>query len=221
VKQVFVIFIICLSFSSLVSQVVIKEEIPKKEKKDKLKFVFNFDNRNSFVIGHKVKFQGIKIGLGNRKYRFGLGFYNTRKAVVRIDDRVDDEAATDTTLFTYGYSSLYYERILFQNKRWEFSAPVHLNFGDLKASYIDTLGNGVPFFSQKANSLTLSLKAHFKIWRWLGVGTGVGYNFMLSGDNRVRRALNAPFYSYGIKVFIGELWRLTFNKEYRKSEWTY
>lgn len=219
-KHLLFLYLIIVPFLSTFSQVEADLKLPVEEKKDKYKFVFNFDNRNSFIIGYKVKFTGIKIGLGNSKHRFGLGFYNTRQPVMRIDDRYDDPKATDTTLFTYGYSSLYYERILLQTKRWELSSPFHLNFGDLKASYIDTAGNGVPFFAQKVNSLTFSLKAHFKIWRWFGLGTGVGYNVILNGDKRAKNALNAPFYSYGIKIFLGELWKLTFNKEYRKSEWT-
>ena len=80
--------------------------------------------------------------------------------------------------------------------------------------------NGVPFLSENINSLTFSLKSHFKIWRWFGLATGVGYNVILNGDKKAKKALNAPFYSYGIKIFLGELWKLTFNKEYRKSEWT-
>lgn len=217
-KALFLYFILLTGLISF-SQVEADLKLPVEEKDNKLKFVFNFDNRNSFVIGHQVKFSGIKIGLGNRKHRFGIGFYNMREPVMRTNDRFDDPIATDTTLFTYNYSSLYYERILLQKKRWEISTPFHLNFGDLKASFIDTAGNGVPFFTQRVNSLTFSFKAHYKIWRWFGVGVGAGYNVMLQGDHRVKNALNAPFYSYGVKVFLGELWKLTFNKEYRKSEW--
>ena len=148
-KQVLFLYLILLTFCSSFGQVEADLQLPVEQKKDKLKFVFNFDNRNSFIIGYKVKFSGIKIGLGNSKHRFGIGLYNTRKPVMRIDDRVYDLGATDTTLFSYSYSSLYYERILLQNKRWELSAPFHFNFGDLRASYVDTAGNGVPFFSQK------------------------------------------------------------------------
>ena len=217
-KTLFLYFIFFAGLTSF-SQVESDLQLPVEKKDNKLKFVFNFDNRNSFVIGHQVKFSGIKLGLGNRKHRFGIGLHNTRKPVMRIDDRVDDLDATDTTLFSYSYSSLYYERILLQTKRWELTTPFHLNFGDLRASYIDTAGNGVQFFSKKVNSFTFSFKAHYKIWRWFGVGAGFGYNLMLQGDSKVRNALNAPFYSYGIKLFIGEIWKLTFNKEYRKSEW--
>lgn len=217
-KALFLYLVLFIGLNSF-SQVEADLQLPVERKDNKLKFVFNFDNRNSFVIGHKVKFSGIKLGLGNKKHRFGIGLYNTRKPIIRIEDRIDDLGATDTTLFSYSYSSLYYERIILQTKRWELTTPFHLNFGDLRASYIDTAGNDIPFFSKKVNSLTFSLKAHFKIWRWCGLSTGVGYNILLQGDHRVRNALNAPFYSYGVKLFIGEMWKLTFNKEYRKSKW--
>jgi hypothetical protein len=218
-KQVLILFIAFLSFSSVFAQVESEATLTEKKKKNKLKFIFNFDARRSFMIGRDVKFSGIKIGLGNKKHRFGIGFYNNRKPVMRIDDRLDRLNATDTTLFDYSYSSLFYERILVRTKRWELSAPVHLNFGKLNASFIDTVGVRVPFYEQETTSMTFSFKGHFKIWRWIGVAAGMGYNQMLGGENQVRRALSAPFYSYGVKVFLGELWKLTFKKDYRKSEW--
>ncbi len=190
-----------------------------EKKKDKLKFIFNFDARNSFVNKQPVKFSGIKIGLGNKKNRFGLGFHQTRRPVLQISQR-DEPTATDTSLFEFGYSSFFYERVLLQTKRWELSAPIHLNFGELVGSYRDTAGNNIPFLRRNTTSWTFSVKSHFKIWRWFGVAAGVGYNLLANGDTRARKALSAPFYSYGVKIFLGELWKLAVNRnDYRKSEW--
>lgn len=216
-KRVLVIFIILFAFMSLKAQ---DSTYTKPEPKNgKLKFVFNFDTRRSFYGDTKVTYNGIKLGLGNKRHRFGIGFHGLREPVYReINHPID--SATDSSYFNYTQTSLYYEPIFFQSKRWEFSAPFHLNFGNLTGSFKDTSGRLIPFLDRGTLSLTFSVKGHFKVFRWVGLGFGVGYNQLLGKDIRARKSLSQPFYSYGVKIFIGELWKLTFNKEYRKSEWT-
>ena len=190
-----------------------------EQKKDKYKLVFNFDMRNSFVKGNSVKFNGYKIGLGNSKHRFGLGIYGLREPIFTTNAPVDSIDATDTSRFKYNYLSLYFEHIAYQSKRWEISVPLHLNFGNLEADYKTIEGKYKRFLTSPATSLTLSVKGHFKVFRWIGFGSGIGYNLLLVKEKKTRKALNAPFYSFGVKIFLGELWRVSTNKEYRKSDW--
>ena len=210
-KLVFISFCLLMTFTSKAQS--------DSTKKDKYKFICNFDMRRSFVIGHSVRFNGLKLGLGNSKHRFGIGFYGLRRPVVTTNRRVDSIDATDTNRYNFGFISFYYERILFQSKRWEFSAPFHLNLGSLQGEYLSKEGKYKKYLDEPASSLTFSVKSHFKIFRWVGLHGGVGYNLMINRDRATRKALNAPFYSFGVKVFLGELWKLTFNKEYRKSDW--
>lgn len=191
----------------------------KEIKEDKYKFVATFDMRNSVIIGHSVKFNGVKLGLGNSKHRFGVGFYGLRKPVHTFDNKVDFIDATDTNRYQFGFLSLYYEKILFRVKRLEFSAPVHLNFGALKREYLSTKKRCKQFLDKDVSSMTLSVKSQFKIVRWGGLDAGIGYNFILSGDKRTRKALNFPFYSFGVKIFLGEIWKIMTKKEYRKLKW--
>mgnify|MGYP005987393227 CR=1 FL=1 len=186
---------------------------------DKYKFVASFDMRNSVVIGHSVKFNGVKLGLGNSKQRFGIGFYGLRTPVHTYNNRVREMDATDTNRYSFGFLSFYYERIFFSSKRWEITTPLHLNFGSLKGEYLNMEQKYVQFVEKGIVATTLSIKSHFKIFRWVGLQGGVGYNLIINGDKRTQKALNAPFYSFGVKIFLGELWKMTTNKEYRKSDW--
>ncbi|MDB4088074.1 hypothetical protein N9544_00455 [Flavobacteriales bacterium] len=188
-------------------------------KKDKYKFVASFDMRNSIVIGHSVKFNGVKLGVGNSKHKFGIGLYGLRKPVHTFNNKVDSLDATDTNRYNFGFLSLYYERILFHSKRWEFTAPIHINFGALKGEYLSDKRIYKPFLDKGVTSMTVSVKSHFKIFRWVGLQAGLGYNLIINGDKRTKMALNAPFYSFGVKIFLGETWKIITNKKYRKSEW--
>lgn len=191
----------------------------ENEERDKYKFVASFDMRNSFVIGHSVKFNGVKIGLGNSKQRLGIGIHFLRSPIVTTSNKVDVNDATDTNRYGLGYFSLYYERIIFQSKRWEFTAPIHFNVGAIKGEYLNNNGKYVQFLDQGITALTISVKSHYKIYRWVGLSAGLGYNQVLGNDKRTQKALNAPFYSFGLKVFLGETWKLLTNKKYRKSDW--
>lgn len=210
-KIIFLIFIVSISFKG-----GSQSDSPKK---DRYKFICNFDMRNSVVIGHSVKFNGLKLGMGNSKHRFGIGFYGLRKPIYTTNNRVDSLDASDTNRYNFGFISFYYERILYQSKRWEFSAPIHLNFGSLKGEYLTLNRKYKKFLDRPVSSLTFSIKGHFKIFRWVGLHAGMGYNVVLGQDKRTRKALNAPFYSFGVKIFLGEAWKLTTSKSYRKSEW--
>lgn len=207
---VLLIFVIC-SFT-LYSQ-------KDSAEKTSYKFICNFDMRNSVVIGHSVKFNGLKIGLSNSKHRFGIGFYGLRQPVITKNRNADFIDATDTSRYHFGFFSFYFEKIVLRSKRWEFSIPFHFNLGELRGEYWTTEKNYKEYLKIPASSFTFSVKSHFKVWRWIGFTGGLGYNLMINKGFKTRQALNAPFYSFGVKLFLGEAWKLTTKKTYRKSPW--
>jgi len=216
-------FIVCLLLSVYgLSQEDIKssDEYVKEQKKNgKLHFILELDARNSFVKGHNVKFSGLKIGLGNKKHRFGLGFYGTREPVIYKDLNRNGEPVEIT--INYTYNSLFYEYVFFRSKRWQFSAPIHYNQGRI-IGYAKNLNDQTVTTNivvNRANSLVFSVKGHYKVLRWMGFGSGIGYNLVTAGDQEIREGLSAPFYSFGLKIFVGEIWKLTTSRKYRKSEW--
>lgn len=220
--------IIFLIFVSTGAQLIAQDDTNVKEseeyvndhkKNGKLHLILALDARNSFVKGHQVKFSGLKIGLGNKKHKMGFGFYNTREPVVYRDINKNGEPVEIT--INYNYNSLFYEYVFFRSKRWEFSAPIHLNRGTI-IGYSRNLSDETITTAirvERANSLTLSIKGHYKVLRWIGLGSGVGYNLVTKGDPEVREGLSAPFYSFGLKIFMGEVWKLTTSRKYRKSDW--
>ena len=185
----------------------------------KFKLIFSFDARNSLLVGHPAKFWGVKLGLESESFRFGLGLYGTRNFIRTTNFSSELSGTTDTIFFEYSYLSPYIEPIIFRSKRWDFSAPIHFNVGSVRANVLDTSRILVPLYKSKDfGALTFSLKGHYKIWRWLGIGAGLGYNVALSRDVRIRKSASAPFYSMGVKIFIGEIYRMIFNRD-KLKEW--
>ncbi len=193
------------------------------KKQKKYKFLFAFDARRSFVMDRNVKFNGIKIGLTYLdKARFGLGFYGMRNPIrmqgIQLDP-MEYPNASDTIYFNFTYSGLFYEPIWYNSKRWQLSTPVNFGGGEITLSYKvkdstrteQFMKGGVPVFGVRG-------AAQFKVFRWLAVGTGLGYRFILVEDKQVKSSISAPFYNFSVKVLFGELFRMAFKKE-ELEEW--
>lgn len=217
-KSIYTYLIVITTLLSAGNTFAQAKESKKEPKNGKFKLIAGFDARNSFVKGQRARFSGLKIGFGNERHHFGLAFHGTRSPIVV--DRRNNNGENIRTTFDYNYNSVFYEYIFYKSKRWQFSAPFHINTGELNGFNYKIDGNilDTTLFRERANSLTLSIKGHFKVIRWLGLGAGVGYNYVTKAEPEIKQGLNAPFYSFGVKVFLGELWKLR-KKSYRQSEW--
>ena len=190
-----------------------RTEITKKEKRWKV--MFSLDARRSFIIGQNVKLGGFKLGLQyDSLHRFGIGLHTLNKDLIRSDITVNESDATDTSnvSFGFGYFSLYYERVIYQKRKWEFSVPVHLGVGSIQTRYQDTAGVYQPWFERPVSPLEVSFKGQYRIIRWLAFGPGIGYRVMLTNDRAVTKAFNGPIYTLQLKLLLGEVYRMIFKK---------
>ena len=62
----------------------VNSQFYKKHEDNQLKFYGIFDTRNSIVFEENLGYYGIKIGMGNKRVRFGFGYHILHKSIVRI-----------------------------------------------------------------------------------------------------------------------------------------
>jgi len=218
-KVLLVMAINLLSFSLSFSQdssYVFREKLVEK------KWVpqFSLDARRSFIDGKNVRIRGVKFGVQYEGvHRFGLGFHELDKRIVRNDISVYEDDANDTSSVSinFGYLSLYYEHILYNRKKWEVSLPVHLGGGTIDANYKDTTGKYVNWFRVPVSPLEVSLKGQYRIIKWFAVGPGVGYRFMLTRDQDIKKVFNGGIYTLQLKLLLGEVYRMVFDKKDEQS----
>ena len=219
-KQVYKLLLI---FLIATTHMVAQDSIPNKKEIRKAKIHFAFDARRSAVIDQTAKFNGITFGVElYEKHRIGIGFHGLQQEV-RFRGAVDKDlypTATDTLFFNFAYTSLFYDRIWFRNKRWELSSPLHLGAGALTIRYMDTAGiKAPPFVNGGSMIASTGGYAQFKVFRWFALGAGVGYRSALIRDKNITRALNAPYYQFQFKLLLGELYKMTFRKEELTGDW--
>lgn len=172
-----------------------------------------FDNRFSFIRDVGVKTIGIKVGLNfNRKFKVGLGLNGLvlpSKTDISIGDR------TFSAELNYAYFSPYIEYVYYNSRRWEFSLSTQIGIGGASFRYVDE--NEV---TQKFNETTLlsyepATLIDYKITRWFGIGTGVGYRLVFYKSKGIEQRFSSPEYVIKLKVYLGEIVRTITGKEWQ------
>ena len=178
----------------------------------KPKLDVKFDNRVSFIRDNKVKTIGIKIGLSfRRKFKVGLGL-NDMLLPVHSTYTTDADTAIPVNL-EYFYFSPYIEYVYFNTKKWEFSLSTQLGIGSASYQYKDANGKKVKLNESAVLSYEPAMLIDYKIIRWIGIGTGVGYRLVFYKSPGIKEKFSSPEYVIKIKIYLGEIVRTFTGKE--------
>lgn len=168
-----------------------------------------FDNRFSFISTYKSKIYAVKTGFEfQNTFLVGIGYNQLASSISRFElvpnGRIVDTVPSYLHLW---YISAFGEYVFYRTKHWEFSVPIQLGFGYSKYSY-------------KYNYETTTVKRHFianyeanvngyyKFFPGFGLGAGLGYQIMLVNNPAITENFNTPIYSFKIKIFLGDLYKL-------------
>lgn len=180
----------------------------------KYKFLLAIDNRSSFVHTDKkvsLDIGGIQLGVVvNDKHSVALGFYSAigHQTAQAQDDQSSKRVTVNNKM---GYATLFYEYEFLETKRWELGIPMEVGSGYYQTSVTDSAGKPVRTFTDTLQrGITLfgvGFDVTFKIWRWLGFNAMGGYRVVGGGEPK-KINLNGIFYSYGVQIYFGELYRM-------------
>lgn len=198
-----------MPFVSLAQQDTNKQETKRK-------FLFGFDSRSSIIDSRPSRIFGIRMGIQTKKnprVRYGLGAYNMQKTIKRSNEKVEElEQTLDTLRIDYGYLAFFYEYVWLNKNNFEVSTPFLIGAGSVDRSYFNENREQIKLPKINITVFEASVAAHYKFLPWLGLGSGFGYNVVLSRRPELSRAFNSPFYVLKVKLFLGELYRNLRNK---------
>lgn len=185
--------------------------------KQKLDFVL--DARQTLISTTTTRLGGLRIGIEYRRvHRFGIGIYGLSKGV-HLNSLVDLDPKISEAVLNLSYASLFYERVLFFNRKWEWSATVHLGKGQITGDYrtsADTIWRSFP--TRDVKPFELSTTGYYHLTWWCSIGTGIGYRFMRETPDEVRHIYNAPVAIARVRIKLGRLvksiWDENAKKEY-------
>lgn len=143
---------------------------------NKLKPDFSFDARRTLFQNRWVLVGGLKFGVEYKRiHRLGIGVYflNTRI----FDDEVEFILEANKIEYDFSYSTLYYDRVLYFDKKWEVGGTIHLGGGKLKTYYQNELNPNERNSGPELNFSVAECVAYgeYNVLYWLGLSAGFGY----------------------------------------------
>jgi len=188
-KSLFIVFLLfgCAVFYS--------QEAPKK-----WKFAFQLDNRFSSIRGKEITVFGLKVGLQYKKLtRFGLGSSFIVNPVY-IDYFNKKRNTEETNKISFWYFSVFNDWILFKNNKWEGFVTEQIGFG--RPNFTKEINNDiVSDFNVNLYVNEISGQVNYKLTKWIGLGSGVGYRNLLNKKSVLNTTFDAPIYVAKIIIY--------------------
>lgn len=186
---------------------------------NKLKPDFSVDARRTLFHKNWVAVMGLKFGVEYRRvHRLGIGVYflNTR---VFDDVFKPNIPGVDELEYEFNYSTIYYDRVLFFNRKWEFGSTLHLGGGKIRAFYRnpENQNDRIEIDSQDFSTVELSVYGEYNILFWLGAGVGTGYRAVLGAGSDLNKDFSSPIFVVNLQVKMFKLAR-SFYDESAKHE---
>lgn len=169
--------------------------------------LLGFDNNYSLVSDEPVRVMGIRYGFDYGKIKLYEGLYFLKEDIVRTKRAGNQLKDTNTLRTNFSYLSTTIEYVFYENKKWELSVPVKIGFGNgTKKTFLgdSLIHHDTPFFIPSE----MAVIGLYKITPWAGLSAGFGYRISLYNTNE----FDGSFYSFGLKVFLGKLYRTIRNK---------
>lgn len=170
-------------------------------------FRFQGDTRRTFVSDKSAVIYGVRFGrLIGDKTELGVGIYSSNLFGILgntvsknyIDNRVTPSLSIPSSI-GFHYFSIFGEYTLIKNDRLTFTANSQLGLGWVDIRFDMPLGNEESLRERKA-LVEHSIKADVKTFEWLRLMGGVGYRYLVAGEQTIKDAFNAPIYIIGFSI---------------------
>ena len=176
----------------------------------KPKIIFKFDTRKSFIDNSNVTVFGWKIGVEfDKRIRIGGGFNSLTKAHSRDLDLVvyeaDGVSVIDTAILNFNYICYFIDYVIIKKPKWEISYPMQFGIGSTHYRYVDENSGIIEIQKNQVRLLEVAITGYYKLTKWVGLGMGAGYRFMLIKDKTLDRKFNSPIYIFKLKVFLNSI----------------
>ena len=178
------------------------------------RFVALYDSRYS-IINHKLTtINGLKAGVEfKNRFRTGAAIYFLSTGVPTRQP-IPDNASNDADAeIRFRYLAGYAEYVLLEKPRWELAANLQLGLGSVYVHYETEDGDFDKTPRKFLGVVEPTAVAQFKVFRWAGVGAGVGWRQPVFIPGTVQKELNGPVFYARVKLFLGDLVKVVKGKE--------
>lgn len=195
-----------------------KKTLTSAEGFKKWRFSLDLDARSTFADGARARLGGLRVGLEfKRIHKFGIGIYSLDQGLSKSNTELIDESIRNIH-FDFDYLTLFYERVLLFNKKWEWSAAIHFGTGNIEGTYqIHNSDETFVIDPIQVKPLELSTSAYYHFNWWLSGGGGIGYRYMRKTPQELQNDFNGAVYILKVKLRIGKLVKSIWNEDVKNE----
>lgn len=199
--------LITILIFSCISLFLAGQESDELLSKNRPSFTYKFDTRRTLINKESVVIYGLRGGLKfNEKIEFGIGIYSSNLFNVLGKDVLkdyQDKSVEPPTPFPvelgFHYFSVYGEYTIFKTDRFLFSSNHQIGLGWVDIDFVE------PFEEKESRRegktlIENSVKLEVKTFNWLWLNGGIGYRTLLSGEEQIQNAFNAPIFIVGFSL---------------------
>lgn len=172
----------------------------------KWKFDFVLDARRTFVSDMPARLFGIRMEAEYRRvHRFGIGIYDLGSGV-RVSSFQEFDIPIEEAIVRLNYISVFYERVLYFHRKWEWNAAFHLGTGQITGKYLPKDQSGwIELAPRNARIMELSTTGYYNLTWWCNLGVGVGYRVVSGLQHEVKGVYSAPVAIARVRIRLGKL----------------
>ena len=173
------------------------------------------ESRYSLYENSLISVTGVRIGVAfNRKLRIGGGLSWLKTDATKVVNEKNEGGSDVRSLnrLKFWYLCYYLDFVFYKTKRWQLSVPIQAGTGS--CWYQKERGYNLGGKDSKYFLLLYEpgITAQFKIFKWFGLGSDVGYRFSLSSGKKSGINLNSPSYSFKLLFWFDQLYYDLFPK---------
>jgi hypothetical protein len=195
--------------------------------KNKSSIDARLESRYTFIDNQLANITGFRLGVAfQRKLRLGGGVSWLKSDFTRVfaDDPSVLTSPTHLKYLKFGYLCFYADFVFYKTKRWQLSVPILGGLGLIwyqkKITY-DLQSPGRKYF---LGLYEPGISVQFKVFRWLGAGSDIGYRFVAKDNKKISEQLYSPTYSFKILIWFDQLFFELFPKtkiteKYGPAQW--
>ncbi|MCI1189241.1 hypothetical protein MON38_17590 [Hymenobacter sp. DH14] len=178
------------------------------------RFVVQYDSRYSILNHHLTTINGLKLGLEFKsRFRTGAAIYFLSTGVPSRQAKPDNAAEDADAEIRFRYLAAYAGYVLLENRRWELSANLQVGLGSAFVLYAADGGGSDQTPREFMGIVEPTLAAQYRVFRWSGIGTGLGWRQPVFVPIAIQKELNGPVFYLRANLFLGDLIKVLKDKE--------
>lgn len=202
-KRLFIFFLFIAAFCKAQYLDTLHEVFKHKSSIDA-----RIESRYSIINNQYASVTGVRLGVAfQRKLRLGGGVSWLKTNYGKpIFDNGTDQPFTGFRYLKFAYMCFYVDFVFHKTKRWQLSVPIQTGLG--MGWYQNDKTVYDVFGKQAKYGLFLyepGITAQFKVFKWFGLGSDVGYRFAVKDNKTMGERLSSPTYSLKLLIFFDQL----------------